>query len=80
MGGDEPLDASAVHPEAYPLVQKMLAGGDGARGGRGAGHGRDGGPRDRRDDRGSRQPRRNDAPAPQGALAAAFAAAKARQR
>lgn len=24
-GGDEPLDASAVHPEAYPLVAKMLA-------------------------------------------------------
>ena len=23
--GDEPLDSSAVHPEAYPLVQKMLA-------------------------------------------------------
>ncbi|MEY2699483.1 MAG: hypothetical protein RIQ52_238 [Pseudomonadota bacterium] len=22
--GDEPLDASAVHPEAYPLVQRML--------------------------------------------------------
>ena len=25
QNGDEPLDASAVHPEAYPLVQKMLA-------------------------------------------------------
>lgn len=24
-GGDNPLDASAVHPEAYPLVEKMLA-------------------------------------------------------
>jgi uncharacterized protein len=24
-GGDNPLDASAVHPEAYPLVQKILA-------------------------------------------------------
>ena len=24
-GSDEPLDASAVHPEAYPLVQRMLA-------------------------------------------------------
>ena len=23
-GGDNPLDASAVHPEAYPLVQKIL--------------------------------------------------------
>lgn len=23
--GDEPLDASAVHPEAYPLVQRILA-------------------------------------------------------
>ena len=26
MGGDNPLDASAVHPEAYPLVQKILRG------------------------------------------------------
>ncbi|MFA7632555.1 MAG: Tex family protein [Thiohalomonadaceae bacterium] len=25
MQGDNPLDASAVHPEAYPLVQKILA-------------------------------------------------------
>lgn len=25
MDGDNPLDASAVHPEAYPLVEKMLA-------------------------------------------------------
>jgi uncharacterized protein len=25
MGGDNPLDASAVHPEAYPLVQKIMA-------------------------------------------------------
>ncbi len=24
-GGDNPLDASAVHPEAYPVVQRMLA-------------------------------------------------------
>jgi len=24
-GGDDPLDASGVHPETYPLVQKMLA-------------------------------------------------------
>ena len=24
-GGDNPLDASGVHPEAYPVVQKMLA-------------------------------------------------------
>src|SRR5690606_19046457 len=24
-GGDNPLDASAVHPEAYPLVQRILA-------------------------------------------------------
>jgi uncharacterized protein len=24
-GGDNPLDASAVHPESYPLVQKILA-------------------------------------------------------
>ena len=24
QGGDNPLDASAVHPEAYPVVQKML--------------------------------------------------------
>ncbi|MEQ1567674.1 MAG: Tex family protein, partial [Myxococcota bacterium] len=24
-GGDEPLDASAVHPEAYPVVQRILA-------------------------------------------------------
>ena len=24
-GGNEPLDASAVHPEAYPIVAKMLA-------------------------------------------------------
>ncbi|MFI5530579.1 Tex family protein [Kitasatospora sp. NPDC051853] len=29
-GGDDPLDASAVHPEAYPVVRKILAatGGD----------------------------------------------------
>ena len=26
MGGDNPLDASAVHPESYPLVQRILAG------------------------------------------------------
>lgn len=25
LGGTEPLDASAVHPEAYPVVAKMLA-------------------------------------------------------
>lgn len=25
QGGSEPLDASAVHPEAYPIVTKMLA-------------------------------------------------------
>ena len=25
QGGSEPLDASAVHPEAYPIVAKMLA-------------------------------------------------------
>jgi uncharacterized protein len=25
MGGDNPLDASAVHPEAYPVVQQILA-------------------------------------------------------
>ncbi len=25
MGGDDPLDASAVHPESYPLVQRILA-------------------------------------------------------
>lgn len=25
MGGDNPLDASAVHPEAYPVVERMLA-------------------------------------------------------
>jgi len=25
MGGDNPLDASAVHPEAYPVVEKILA-------------------------------------------------------
>ncbi|MFC5510687.1 Tex family protein [Massilia jejuensis] len=25
MGGDNPLDASAVHPESYPVVQKILA-------------------------------------------------------
>ena len=25
VGGDTPLDASAVHPEAYPLVEKLLA-------------------------------------------------------
>ncbi len=25
IGGDTPLDASAVHPEAYPLVEKLLA-------------------------------------------------------
>ncbi|MGQ3891611.1 Tex family protein [Legionella sp. CNM-4043-24] len=26
MNGDNPLDASSVHPEAYPLVEKILAG------------------------------------------------------
>jgi protein Tex len=25
MGGNNPLDASAVHPEAYPIVEKILA-------------------------------------------------------
>ena len=25
MGGDNPLDASGVHPESYPLVEKILA-------------------------------------------------------
>jgi protein Tex len=25
MGGDNPLDGSAVHPESYPLVEKILA-------------------------------------------------------
>ncbi|MBI3479201.1 MAG: RNA-binding transcriptional accessory protein [Nitrosomonadales bacterium] len=25
MGGDNPLDASAVHPESYPVVKKILA-------------------------------------------------------
>jgi Transcriptional accessory protein len=25
MNGDNPLDASAVHPEAYPLVEKIIA-------------------------------------------------------
>src|SRR5213075_1419186 len=25
MGGENPLDASAVHPESYPLVEKILA-------------------------------------------------------
>jgi len=25
MGGNDPLDASAVHPESYPLVQRILA-------------------------------------------------------
>ncbi|MDD2914935.1 MAG: Tex family protein [Gallionella sp.] len=25
MGGDNPLDASAVHPESYPMVKKILA-------------------------------------------------------
>lgn len=25
MNGDDPLDASAVHPESYPLVQRILA-------------------------------------------------------
>ena len=25
MNGDNPLDASAVHPESYPLVEKILA-------------------------------------------------------
>ncbi|WP_033303886.1 Tex family protein [Nocardiopsis alkaliphila] len=30
LGGDDPLDASAVHPEAYPVVRRMLdaVGGD----------------------------------------------------
>lgn len=27
-GGDDPLDASSVHPEAYPVVRKMAAGGE----------------------------------------------------
>ncbi|GAA1001876.1 Tex family protein [Acrocarpospora macrocephala] len=27
-GGDDPLDASSVHPEAYPVVRRILAGGD----------------------------------------------------
>ncbi|HEX6930313.1 MAG TPA: S1 RNA-binding domain-containing protein, partial [Gammaproteobacteria bacterium] len=26
MNGDNPLDASAVHPEAYPVVEKILSG------------------------------------------------------
>ncbi len=26
MDGDEPLDASSVHPEAYPVVERILAG------------------------------------------------------
>ena len=26
VGGDEPLDASAVHPEAYPVVARIVAG------------------------------------------------------
>ncbi len=25
VGGDEPLDASGVHPETYPLVEKILS-------------------------------------------------------
>ena len=25
MGGENPLDASAVHPESYPLVEKILS-------------------------------------------------------
>jgi uncharacterized protein len=25
MNGDNPLDSSAVHPEAYPLVQRIAA-------------------------------------------------------
>ncbi|MCO5761145.1 MAG: RNA-binding transcriptional accessory protein, partial [Chromatiaceae bacterium] len=25
QGGDNPLDASAVHPEAYPVVERILA-------------------------------------------------------
>ncbi len=25
MNGDNPLDASAVHPESYPLVEKIIA-------------------------------------------------------
>jgi uncharacterized protein len=25
VGGDDPLDASAVHPEAYPIVERILA-------------------------------------------------------
>ncbi|MFX5793651.1 helix-hairpin-helix domain-containing protein, partial [Acinetobacter baumannii] len=24
MGGENPLDASAVHPEAYPVVERIL--------------------------------------------------------
>ena len=24
-GGDDPLDASSVHPEAYPVVRRILA-------------------------------------------------------
>ncbi|MER5668079.1 hypothetical protein ABT113_46810, partial [Streptomyces mirabilis] len=23
-GGDDPLDASSVHPEAYPVVRRMV--------------------------------------------------------
>ena len=26
MNGSNPLDASAVHPEAYPLVERIVAG------------------------------------------------------
>ncbi|MFT4197430.1 MAG: Tex family protein [Pseudoxanthomonas sp.] len=33
QGGEQPLDASAVHPEAYPVVERILA----AAGGRGIG-------------------------------------------
>ena len=25
VGGEDPLDASAVHPEAYPVVERILA-------------------------------------------------------
>jgi uncharacterized protein len=29
--GDNPLDASAVHPEAYPVVERILAASDAGR-------------------------------------------------
>jgi uncharacterized protein len=28
LGGDDPLDASAVHPESYPVVRRMASSGD----------------------------------------------------